>query len=363
MDQTVSTDFYGQGAVQGEVAEYAARQGGRLDPGAMRPWVGRDGGTYITVYTGDGDPKEVKNYRSLSINTTGTLRPYEWRRLDDSILEVSRYRLGGMEDLISNGLVYDLGNGMGTTVLEYHDSSDSMEAATTMDGVTRSNGDRVVFGAHYLPLPITHVDYEINTRVLTASRNMGNALDVTSAQHAARKVNERLERMLFTDMKYSFRERTIYSYVNHPDINLVALPLAWNNTGKTGALIMADVLAMKAASIAAYHDGPWMLYIPVGYEVLLDGDYGATSLSTTHRERILKIDGIKGIKVIDSLPANTVLLVQMTPDVVRLVRGMPLQNVEWQTEGKFITKYKVMTIQVPQVRSDANGASGIVKLA
>jgi hypothetical protein len=63
------------------------------------------------------------------------------------------------------------------------------------------------------------------------------------------------------------------------------------------------------------------------------------------------------------LTADNVLLVQMTSDVVRLVRGMGLQNVEWATEGKMITKYKVMTIQVPQIRSDQAGRCGVVHLA
>ena len=77
----------------------------------------------------------------------------------------------------------------------------------------------------------------------------------------------------------------------------------------------------------------------------------------------MKISGITGIQVVDTLTADTVLLVQMTSDVVRLVRGMGIQNVEWQTEGKMVTKYKVMTIQVPQVRADQAGHSGIVKLS
>jgi len=42
---------------------------------------------------------------------------------------------------------------------------------------------------------------------------------------------------------------------------------------------------------------------------------------------------------------------------------MPIQNVQWQTEGKFITKYKVLTIQVPQIRSDAEGHCGVTLLA
>jgi len=83
----------------------------------------------------------------------------------------------------------------------------------------------------------------------------------------------------------------------------------------------------------------------------------------TVRQRLLGIAGIKGIKVIDTLPANNVLLVQMTSDVVRLVRGMALQNVEWKTEGNMVTKYKVMTIEVPQIRSDINGKCGIVHMS
>ena len=53
----------------------------------------------------------------------------------------------------------------------------------------------------------------------------------------------------------------------------------------------------------------------------------------------------------------------MTPDVVRLVQGMGLQNIQWQTEGNFVNKFKVMTIQVPQIRSDRNGKTGIVHLS
>jgi hypothetical protein len=40
-----------------------------------------------------------------------------------------------------------------------------------------------------------------------------------------------------------------------------------------------------------------------------------------------------------------------------------IQVIEWQTEGKFITKYKVIAIQVPQVRCDQSHNSGVVDLA
>jgi uncharacterized linocin/CFP29 family protein len=354
------------GKVQGEVAAYMAHRG-RLDPGSMRPFIGGDGRAYVTVYKG-GDPKEPTSYTSIQVNAA-TLRRDEWKQLDDAVVKVAEERLGGVDDLISNGLVYNLGNAMGTTVLEWHDVSDAMEASLTMDGVTRGAGDRPVFQHNYLPIPIIHVDYEINARVLEASRRLGNPLDTTAAERAARKVNVKLEQMLFTDTTYSFGEKddrsrnTIYSYINFPDKEEVELTLNWDASGKTGADIIADVLKMKQASIGAYHYGPWMLYIPTAYETVLDEDYDSTTPGTTIRERIMKISGIKGIKVIDVLPANNILLVQMTSDVVRLVRGLPIQNVEWKTEGQFITKYKVLTIQVPQIRSDQNGKTGIVHMA
>jgi len=356
------------GRSQGEVAAHIMSQG-KLDPGQLRPFIGKDGRSYMTVYKGQGDPSKPENYQSIQVNTTATLRRDEWKTLDDAVVKISEQRLGGIQDLIDNGLTYTLGNAMGTTVLEWHDVSNAMEASLTMDGVTRSTGDRPVFQHNYLPIPIVHVDYEINARVLAASRSLGNSLDVTSAERAARKVNEKLEDMLFTDTTYAFgatdsrTRNSIYSYLNHPDRNTVTLSTDWDASAKTPAQILSDVLSLKQASINAYHYGPWMLYIPTAYETVLDEDYDVTTPGTTIRERILKIAGIKGVKIVDKLTANNVLLVQMTSDVVRLVRGMGIQNVEWQTEGKFITKYKVMTIQIPQIRSDQDGNSGIIHLS
>jgi len=358
MELNVNMDFLSRGSAQGVLAGMIL-QNGRIDPNRMRPFIGDDGRSYISMYRG-GDPTKVDNYVNTPIQTNAVLRRDEWIRLDEALLMISEQRITGVQDLIDKGLTYDLGNGMGSTVLEYHDVSDAMEADLTMDGITRSQGDRPKFESVYLPLPIIHVDYEINARVLSASRNLGNPLDTTSAERAARKVLERREQMLFTNTTYAYASGTIYSYLNHPDRNTGSLTANWDASAATGAGIIADVLSMKQDAIDAYHYGPYMLYIPTAYETVLDEDYDSTTPGTTIRERILKISGIDGVKVIDTLTANNVLLVQMTSDVVRLVRGMGLQNVQWTREGNLVTKYKVMTIQVPQVRSDQEGNSGVV---
>lgn len=363
----VNVDLISNGQSQGQVARMMANNG-KLDIGRMRPFIDQYGRSCVTVYMG-GNPKKKESWKTMVVNAGATLRREEWKALDEAIMEPSRARLGGIEDLIAKNLVYNLGNAMGTTVLEWHDVNEALEAEMTMDGITRGKNDRVTFQHNYLPLPIIYAEYEINTRELAASRNLGNPLDTTMAKRAARKVLEKLEALLFTDTTYTFGEKdsrlrnAIYSYVNFPDRIGVNLSIPWDNSGITGAMIIQDVLEMKQASIDNYHYGPWTLYIPTNYETVLDADYDATTPGTTIRERILKIAGVNEIKVSDTLADDNVLLIQMTRDVIRLVRGMGLQNVQWSEEGGMVTKFKVMTIQVPQIRSDAYGKTGIVHLA
>jgi hypothetical protein len=199
---------------------------------------------------------------------------------------------------------------------------------------------------------------------------MGNPLDTTEAEMASRRINEKLESMLFTNTTFNFGEKdsrglnTIYSYVNHPDRNAVHLSIPWDHSAITPKGINQDIQDMVAAAMAARHYGPYMLYVPTAYARVLSDDYDVAGNSLmTIKERILKNDNIKGIKVIDTLAADNVLLVQMTPDVVRLINGLGIQNVEWAVEGNMLFKFKALAIQVPQVRSEQSGRSGVVHLS
>lgn len=341
-------------SASGLVASEMAGHG--LNVNRLRPYIDKDGKPCIAVHVGD------KKYKKIGVNAA-TLRKDEWQQLDAAIIPVVEHRLNGIQDLISRNLVYNLGgNGLGTTVLESHTISDAMEAELTMDGVHRGKGDRQLFGTTYLPLPIIHVDYDINRRVLEASRRLGNSLDTTQAERAARRVAEKLESMLFADEQYSFGGGTIYSYVNYPNRNKLTMDTAWDDSSMTGKQIVDDILRAKQAMLDAHFYGPWTIYISPNYETLLDEDYNDYR-SGTIRERILNIAGVESIKVVDTLADDNVIMVQMSSDVVRLVRGMGITNVQWDAEAMMTTHFKVMTIQVPQIRSDYNGATGIVHLA
>lgn len=361
----INVDLIGRGGAQGDVASRVYGRG--FDVGMLKPFIGRDGRSYISVFKG-GDPKDPKNYETRLSNYASTLRKDEWKQLDEAVVTVVESRLTGVQDLINRGLVYNLGNAMGTTVLEWDDMSSAFAAELTMDAVTRGNNDRVVFQRNYLPIPIIHVDYELNARELAASRNLGRPLDTIHAERAARAVQLKLEQMTFTNTTYAYGDKddrglnSIYSLVNHPDRNQVTLGVGWDDSSTTSEKIVADVKTMLQTARDAYYGGPYVLYIPLAYQTAMDDDYDKTGKETV-RDRIMKLGGVSDIVVVDTLATDNVLLVQTTPDVVRIVRGMGITNVEWGVEGNFLTKYKVLTIQVPQVRSDQNGASGIVHLA
>jgi len=349
------------GVPQGQVGSFLMNRGttpdGNFDVGLLRPYITKNKqGQWIYAVNSGGQERIVNS---------AVLRKEEWVEYDKALLFAARQRLIGVADLMSRGLTYTMAGGWGKTVLEYEEMSGMNAAEINMDGVTRGRNDRVTFNIKYLPLPIVHKAFQINARVLAASRNGSSALDTTQVTESAYKVAEYLEAMLFTGVSsYAFGGGTIYGYLDYPQRITGSLGVHWNDltdesTVSAGQHIIAKILDMKQKSIDANHYGPWVLYIPAAYEHVLETDY-LPNYPGTIRERILKISGIQDVKVPDKLTADNVLLVQMTPDVVQWVTGMPLSNVEWSTEGTMVHNFKVMTIQVPRIRSDADGNTGVV---
>ncbi|MHC4123661.1 MAG: major capsid protein [Planctomycetota bacterium] len=367
----VNVDFINMaGQMQGDFAAYLA-QGGRLDPGLLRPFFDpKSGRSFVTCYKGHGDPAKLDSYHTVPIQGNASLRYDDWKAFDDAALRAARTRLVGIQDLIDNNLTFPIANGMGVMILQGTTVNDAGEAILSMDGSTKSKDDAENYENTYLPLPICHADFKLNSRAVEASRRNGHAIDTTGIEQKTRKVNEQLESMLFTDTTYAFGGGTIYSYLNEPNINELTLSVNWDNASKTPQQIVTEVRNMKQRNINALHFGDCMLYIPTAYETVMDDDYYTgvsdttkAGTSDTIRDRILKIDKIKDVKVIDTLPANTVVLAEMSPETVRLVQGLATQVVEWKTGDMMTLYFKIMTIQVPQVRSDQNGKSGITVLS
>jgi uncharacterized linocin/CFP29 family protein len=316
------------------------------------------------VAHGDVARRLIANGMNVNaLRTNATLKYDEWKEIDKRVAQAARTRLVGVQDLIARGLEYRLGNGLASTVLQSQNASDITAAELSIAGDKAGLKDRPNFETTYLPLPICHKDWQLSIRVLEASRRNGDGLDLTMAELAGRKVAEKIEDLLFNGTgSYTFGGGTIYGYTNEPSANTVSIGTHWNDSGATGATILAAVLDMKQASISDGHYGPWVLYVPTAYDAVLDDDFKANS-DLTIRMRIKEIAGIEDVKCADALTADHVVLVEMQPETARMVTGLNLQTVEWDSQGGMLFDFKVMAIMVPQVRADQDGKSGIVVLS
>ncbi len=316
------------------------------------------------VWAGQQFAQALREGRPISaadLRTADALRRDEWVHFDEAVIEEGTIRLRGVGDLISAGLTIPVADALGRTVLEYEKQQDLEDATVSLDGITKSENDRLDFTPGYLPMPLTHKDFWINLRTLTASRNRGEPLDTMQSRIATRKVIEQTENMLFNGGK-TFGGYPIYGYTTHPDINTASFgDTVWDDAGVTGEEILVDVLAMKQALKDDRMYGPYWLYAPGNFETKLDQDFKANS-DKSIRQRLLEVEDVSKVTIVDQLADDNVVMVQATRDVVALVDGMAPQTAQWDMVGGFMVNFKVWSIQVPLIRSDYDSRSGIVLL-
>lgn len=345
-------DFIYNGQASGDVAATLLEH--NFDTNVLRPWKGKDGRTYMDVIVND----ELKTV--CVQNATATLRKDDWISLDNAIVKAAKPRLKLVGDLRGKGLTYSIPNGMGTTVLQTETLSDITDAETNMDGVSRSQSDRPLVELTSLPLPIVHKDFHFTARQIATSRSGGSPLDTTTAELAARRVAEGMEKLAIgSSTAYKYAGGYVYGLKNFTS-RLTKTITAPTASGWTGATTVTEVLAMRKQSVDAYHYGPWTLYVGPSWDQYLDQDYSTAKGDNTLRERISKINGIQGVETLDYLSGYDMILLQTTSDVMRMVIGMEITTVQWPSVGGLQQNFKVLGIIVPQVRADQNSNTGLV---
>lgn len=374
----VGQDMVFNGEAYGDVA--STMLGCRFDPGYLRPYVDpQDGQKYVTLNIGTGrDPEEVpvkdliySGHSSPVFNATLALRKDEWRQMDQVVVKAARKRLRAWTDL-SAANSYGGFNGMNRMVLEHETMSDPGEAMVDMDGLSEGRSDAPLFQLEGLPLPITHSNFWFSSRKLAVSRNGGMPLDTSMGEAAGRRVAEAIEQTtigtltgiiagdgsgIYTHTNTSSGTAPqVFGYTNYPDrVTKTDLTASASFVGTT---FVTEVLAMMELLRGQNFYGPYMCYVSTAYDAHLDDDYKAASDKTV-RQRLREIDDIREVRRLDYLTGDVVILVQMSPEVARAVNGMDVTTVQWESKGGMQLNFKVMAIQVPQIRSDYSGNCGI----
>ncbi len=388
--------------------------GRNFDPGFKRPYLDKNGQLAVTINTGrttlvKGVQTPIREHRLVwnlvmqgvmptpPVTNATALRKEEWLQLDQTVLRAARFRLRAWADLAAANTFGGF-NGMSKMILEHETMSDPGEAVVDMDGLTEGRTDAPQFQLEGLPLPITHSDFWYSARRLAVSRNTGTPLDTTMGEAAGRRVAEVIEKTLIgveTGITYGgnstqvggySRTSTVFGYMNFTNrLTSVTgyIPTGNGRAGTTGGWrasdTLRDVLAMRDALRLNKFYGPYVIYHSNDWDQYMDNDYiltGGNVATQTLRERLKAIEDIADVRRLDFLtaavtaagdPANILtthpfrmIAVQMTPDVARAVNGMDITTVQWESVGGMRLNFKVMAIQVPQLRADFYGNCGIM---
>jgi len=390
------------GRPHGSVGESLA--GVRFEPGLLRPYLVYQNGRnlpHVTVNTGRTVRDEKGNYvperKSIALEVLArrgvyspvanatSLRKEQWIELDRVVRLVARERLRAWADLAAANTFGGF-DAMARSTLEYEAMSDPGEAVVDMDALTPGRIDSPLFKLRSMPLPIIHSDFWFSERRLAESRSSGSPLDTTMAEACSRRVAEMIEKTVIGvtggvsgfayggqttgvtahDTSGGLGASTVYGYTTFPHRSTktnMTVPTS-NNPDAT----VDDVLAMRNTLYGNKYYGPFMAYHSTDWDRYLDDDYftgtfaqGLAAPAGTLRDRLKRIEGIQDVRRLDFLTSTfTMILVQMTADVARAVNGMDITTVQWEENGGMKKLFKVMAIQVPQLRSDYNNLTGIL---
>lgn len=409
-------DYVQNGQAFGQVGQSMAAV--QWDPGYKRPYIDSRGERCVTINTrrtvyDHKLKREVpvcRKVRIADLNARGiydpvfnatSLRKEEWDELDRVVLRAARLRLRAWADLASTNTFGGF-NGMAKMILEHETMSDPGEATVDMNGITPGRQDAPQFQLQGLPLPITHSDFSFDARRLAISRNSGTPLDTTMGEASGRRVAESIEKVTIgvdTGVTYGGnstqvggygRTSSVYGYLNFPSRLTKTNGYKPTGNGRAGTGwvpldTLKDVLAVMDQLRLGKFYGPFMCYHSNDWDQYLDADYiltGGNVATQTLRNRLREIDGVTDVRRLDFLAATaitsdggfpdpaqiltanpfTMIFVQMTPDVARAVDGMSITTVQWPEKGGMELCFKVMCIQVPQLRADFYGNCGILQM-
>lgn len=308
--------------------------------------------------------RALSNTGELSIPALRSLSPLSDKAqvlVDKAVVNVGLQRLVITADIMAAGLTYNLTDPLSVTQVEWESVSKTGGAQRTMNPSARGEFQLPDRKINRVPIFLTTDDFSLGIRTLKMSQRVGTPLDTTLVEQATRRVNEAIEDCTINGAGLNVGGYTAPGLLNAPNANTFTIVKPWNTTA-VGDDIRKDVMSMISLLQADLKFGPYNLYVSTINWNALTADYKANGdKSILSRLREIEAGGRNlDIKVADQLPTNTVVMLQMTSDVVEIINGQPPTVIPWTSLDGFTLFWLVLAIMVPRVRSDYDGNSGIV---
>lgn len=314
-------------------------------------------------------PRFNRSGRGFLVNSNGQivgnsrLDSREWTLLDTQVTLMQRTVLIGIQDLRTYGLVRPIGS-IGVMQVDKRIQSERRAADVTMSSRTAVNNDRVDRQTLSVPLPIISTAYQIDERELEASRRLMLPLDTAEATESARAVAETQESILFNGTTaVVLNGNGVKGYLNATGALSTSTSSLSTGAWTTGDNAYNTVKQTLATMETRRFRGPFVIYLhPTDYYNLLAVRNDVSNV--TQMDLIKRLQQIADVKMVDAnncvgAAAGSMLMVQMTNDVVELQETMPITNREWRSDDLSTFYAKVMCMAIPFMQYNSVGYTGI----
>lgn len=315
----------------------------------------------------------------LSVPALRSLSPLSDKaqvEVDKAVIQVGLERLTFVADILAAGLTYPLSNPLSVTQIEWETVNKTGYAQRTMSPSARGEYQMQDRKMQRIPVYLTTDDFSVGIRTLLASQRVGMPIDTSLVAQATRRVNEAIEDAAingattldgqdFQDSGYKAP-----GLINAPGATNYELAVDWTAPApgdfSLGPKMLADVMGMIAVMQSKQRYGPYNLYVGTKAGQVIENDFKANG-DASIRARLESVTaGGRGItiRVADRMPQAAVgvqvALVQMTSDVIDIVTGQSPTVIPWTSLDGFTLFWLVMAIQIPRVKTDYFGNTGIV---
>lgn len=287
------------------------------------------------------------------------------RIVDQAVVSVGLQRMAVVAEVMAAGLIYNLPNWLSVLELYWQKISRQGTVRRTMLPNARGENSLPDRTPAHLPIFCTVEDFDLNIRLLAASRRAGAALDTTGIENAVLNENEAFEDQAINGANIQSGGYTAPGLLNAPNVNSQAYSggEAWTATGHTGEVIQGDLFNMIGKLQTKKRFGPYTLFVPTTYGLKLQNDFKANSDLTIQQRLEENQFGGRGIKVVtaDFLPTDQTILVNMSKDVLDVVMGQAPTSVSWQSGDGWQYNFAILGCIILRVKDDYDGNSGICK--
>jgi len=293
----------------------------------------------------------------------------EYRDTDERVVPETQEVLTAVDDLVQAGFARDTSLARLVSVYQVGRDFDDI-AERSMDGRARSTEDGTVNAIDGVPLPISHVDWEISQRELQNSQNFGEDLETQDGERAMRQVMEDLEDLLFNgwDSTVNTDEGTfsLDGYTNTNAAISISAAGDWgtpSNVLDTIDNMLNNLREQGPNNNEGYmpeQEGVW-LYVPTaqwGEFSQQEDPRGDGNMSI--RMRVEQDYPYVDVRHAGALDAGSIVMVTQNRDVVDLADAQAPTTLNWEIEGGLATRFKTLACRVPRIKQTFENRKGVV---